>query len=132
MANVLVIDDDPGTLETFGVTLRQAGHLVCLAATGFQGLALAGSQELDIILADLRLPDSSGLEFLAETRGQGWGTPVVIITAFATPAIREASHQLGAADLAEKPIDAHSLLELVTTHAARRPSGEKSSRAANQ
>jgi CheY-like chemotaxis protein len=117
MARVLVIDDDPGTLETFGLILRYAGHIPSLAASCKEGLTLAASQPLDLILADLRLPESSGLEFIAEAHVQCITAPVVIITAFGTRAARFASQQLGAVDFAEKPIDQDLLLNLVRTHA---------------
>jgi DNA-binding response OmpR family regulator len=120
MAQILVVDDDPGTVETFGAILTNAGHQALLTHTVGQGLSAALSRSPDMILVDLRLSDRSGLEFLAEALARGIRVPIVIMTAFGTDPIRSASRQLGAADFIEKPIDEKHLLQLIhryTDHA---------------
>ena len=64
MPRILIIDDDPGTLETFQIILKLAGFDVATAATGSCALELARTRSHDLILADLRLPDMSGLDLL--------------------------------------------------------------------
>src|ERR1051325_5451269 len=82
MSRILVIDDDLGTRETFQAILRLAGFDVATAATGEHGLDVVRSTNCDLVLADLRLPDMSGLDILQSVRDAGLDVPFVIITAF--------------------------------------------------
>jgi FixJ family two-component response regulator len=80
------------------------------------GLAVARSFVWDEILLDLRLPDCSGLEVLAELQCADTRSPVVVVTAFGSPAVRVACFRLGAIACAEKPIDEQVLLHLVDAY----------------
>jgi DNA-binding NtrC family response regulator len=113
--NVLIIDDDEGTLSTYRAILRLEGYEVTTAANGREGLEIlkARAPEFDLVMADLRLPDMSGLEVLAEVRDEWPGLPIVLISAWATPAIERAAMQLGSAAVVHKPIWAEELPALV-------------------
>lgn len=119
MARVLIVDDDPGTVQTFALILKLATHTSSVAVTGAEGLSLAMTNQHDVILVDLRLPDISGLEFLAELRSTSAGAPVIMISAFATTATRAAAMRLGAVEFLDKPIDETTLLNLVKKRATR-------------
>jgi CheY-like chemotaxis protein len=110
MAQLLLIDDDPGTLFAFGQILRMAGHALMTASSGRQGLDVAREAAVDLILTDLRLPDMSGLEVLQHVRS--WQMPVkfVVVTAFGNAQQVVAAMHLGAADFLEKPVFEEDLL----------------------
>jgi len=118
VARVLVIDDDPGTLDTFRLILRLAGHLPTVAATGEQALVLGQAMTADLILADIRLPDMDGLDVIRRLRCQRVPTPFVVMTAF--PSIESAveAGRLGAAAYLAKPLFDDDLLSAVTAHAS--------------
>ena len=61
-ANILIIDDDEGTRETYARALRSHGFEVSTVATGREGVASATTHTFDVVLVDLRLPDISGLD----------------------------------------------------------------------
>ena len=61
MANLLLVDDDPGTLSVFEALLRLAGYGVVAASSGEEALDLLRKHSVDLIVCDLRLPDMSGL-----------------------------------------------------------------------
>ncbi len=112
VSHVLVVDDDAGTLQTFGTILRLAGHDVALALTGREGIWLARRLGLDLIVADHRLPDIEGLDILRRLRQLSDDVSFVLVTAFGTRELELEAASLGAAYL-EKPVfDAH-LLEVV-------------------
>jgi CheY-like chemotaxis protein len=117
VAKVLVVDDDRGTLDTFAAILSHAGHTATVAATAQEGLQLTAKLP-DVILADLRLPDCSGFEFIAAARQLHVMTPIVIMTGWAMRASEQVARQVGAVDFLEKPIDEQVLLAVVRAHAA--------------
>jgi CheY-like chemotaxis protein len=122
-SNVLIIDDDEGTRSTYRAILRLDGYDVTTAANGGQGLEIlkARTMEFDLVMADLRLPDMSGLEVLAEVRDEWPDLPIVLMSAWATAAIERAALRLGSAAVVHKPIWAEDLPVLVGRTIKRRP-----------
>lgn len=118
MAQLLLIDDDPGTLEAFGLILRAAGHAVLSAPCGTQGLSVLLQESVELVLTDLRLPDMSGLDILRHARAQHRPVPCVIITGFGSARDAVTAMRLGAVDFLEKPVFEDGLL-----HAVRRSLG---------
>lgn len=113
MTQLLLIDDDPGTLEGFSLILRDAGYAVQSAPCGTEGLSVLLHQTVDLVLTDLRLPDMSGLEILRHARAQHRPVPCVIITGFGSSRDAVAAIRLGAVDFLEKPVFQESLLRAV-------------------
>jgi two-component system, response regulator YesN len=113
MPRVLVIDDDVGTLETFRIILKLERFEVDVAAAALEGVELLHSRSYDVVLADLRLPDSSGLDVLKDLRRTGCMTPFLLMTAFGTIRSAVKAIQLGACDYLEKPLTETDLVEAV-------------------
>jgi len=67
-ATVLVVDDDPDTLETMRDILQEEGHVVLSAKDGREGLDLAVRHIPDLVLLDLEMPVMDGRAFLAAIR----------------------------------------------------------------
>lgn len=117
MARVLVVDDDSGTRNMFEGILRLEGHAVDLAATGADGLRLSRTLPLDLVLADLRLPDFDGLMLLKQLLNAGVALPFVLMTGFASTTTAFEAGRLGVAAYIEKPIFADELLHILRVHA---------------
>ncbi len=113
MSSVLVVDDDIGTLETFGAALRLAGYDVALAPTAQKGLTLARQLRFDLILADRRLPDLDGVDMLRQLRQSGTRVPFVIVTGFGSQDSSIEATRLGAVAYLDKPLFVDSLLDVV-------------------
>lgn len=80
-SSVLIIDDDPVVLETFGRMLRLEGFAVTTAENAADGLAEAARSRPGAILLDLRMPFLDGIGFLHRLREMGGArTPVAIVT----------------------------------------------------
>jgi DNA-binding response OmpR family regulator len=126
MLRILVIDDDPGTTETFQVILRDAGFAVAAASTGAQGLDCLRSQSQAVVLADLRLPDMSGIDVLRALRRMSFDTPFVMMSAFPTVESVVDALKLGARDYLEKPVTHTDLLEAVRAATTPMPAAEPS------
>ena len=104
MSKLLVIDDDRSLREMMDMMLRNAGHQVVLAADGLQGLKAALTEQFDVIISDIKMPGLSGVEVLKGLRSEGNQTPVILVSAFATPATAVEAIQEEAFDLDRKSV----------------------------
>jgi len=70
MAKVLIIDDVPGVRRSIAGVLSRAGHEISEAGDGLSGLECARSEQPDIVLVDMLMPELDGLETLERLREQ--------------------------------------------------------------
>ena len=61
---ILVVEDDPETLDIVTITLEQNGYQVISAANGLEGLTVALSESPRLIITDLKMPAMDGLEMV--------------------------------------------------------------------
>lgn len=112
MARLLHIEDDPKNRLLVRKLLAAAGHEVVDAATGLEGVRLAGTERPDLVLVDINVPDLDGYEVILRLRGMPEleGVPLVVITAEGD---RETSLAVGADGFIGKPIDASRFPKVV-------------------
>ncbi|HXH26722.1 MAG TPA: response regulator [Candidatus Acidoferrum sp.] len=79
---VAIIEDDPLISQMYRMKFELENFEVQTAANGKLGVALVKEMQPDIILLDLRMPEMSGAEALAEIRKHDWGKhiPVLVLT----------------------------------------------------
>ena len=119
---VLVVEDEPLIRWSVAETLAQAGHTVLEAGDGASALRAVreASGSIDVVLLDLRLPDSYDLTLLSDIRRLMPLSTVILVTAFATPDVVADALARGADRVANKPLDIHDLVPLVLhTHSRR-------------
>jgi DNA-binding response OmpR family regulator len=80
MTRVLVVEDDPAIGRLLRRSLTEAGNAVAVASDGSSGLALALTEQPDVVLLDLGLPDLDGQQVLRMLRAVSQ-VPVIVITA---------------------------------------------------
>ena len=108
---ILVVDDSKAMRMIVVRTLRQAGfdnHDVVEAENGRLGLAMANSEDPDLILSDWNMPEMTGIEFLRALRGSGSTIPFCFVTSEGSPQMRETALAGGALDLISKPFTAET------------------------
>ncbi len=113
MARILVVDDERSMREYLEVLLRKLGHEVVLAAEVAQAVALADSDEFDLVLSDLKLGRGSGLDVLKSFKAAQPRCEVVLITAFAAMETAIQAMKAGAYDYVTKPFKNEELSLLV-------------------
>jgi DNA-binding NtrC family response regulator len=100
---VLICDDQATIRSSLGESLREDGYTVEEAEDGASALASVRKATPDLMLLDLKLPDTTGVEVLRELRTGGVDVPVILMTAYGdTPTAVEAM-KLGAYDFVSKP-----------------------------
>ena len=122
MNQILVIEDEADMAATYDRLLRRAGHRVVTADSRAAGLQLLKSVQPRLVIADLRLPDGDGLDIVRAAGTLHPPAPVIVITAFASRAAREAALKSGARAFLAKPFgiaEFSSLVEDLIEH--RRP-----------
>ena len=120
--SILVVDDEEGMRVGLEKALSLEGYRVATAASASEARRRAGLERFDCALVDLRLPDHSGTEILAELRAAD--TAVVIITAFASVDTAVRAMKLGATDYLQKPFDNHDIIALAERLFQRRRGAE--------
>jgi CheY-like chemotaxis protein len=97
MAKVLLVEDDPDSLEVVRRTLEKAGHLVVPASNGWEGLLALDAHHVDVIVLDLMMPGMNGNAFLRIVRNdrRRKAMPVVVLSALATGDLLKNTIELG-------------------------------------
>jgi len=103
MANVVVIEDEPGIVDFIERGLTAGGFTVSAAGDGETGLELALGERVDLVVLDLMLPRRSGIEILRDLTEQRPGLPVIVLTARGEVEDRVKGLRAGAVDYLVKP-----------------------------
>jgi DNA-binding response OmpR family regulator len=101
---VLLIEDDTAAAEMYRLRLTADGYEVAVADDGEKGLAMAIAERPDFIYLDLRLPRIDGFEVLERLRAhpETAAIPVIILSNFGEPQLRERGLKLGALEFLVK------------------------------
>ncbi len=114
MATILIVDDSPTVRRVLGFTLRQNGHTVLSATNGQEALDLLLGTAVDLVIADVSMPEMDGIALLRRLRTdeRTRDLPVVMLTASGQSHDRILAEEAGANGFLTKPA---SSLELRTT-----------------
>jgi CheY-like chemotaxis protein len=117
--HILVIEDDPQTIELLTVTLERDGHSVVGERTGTAGRQRAVDERWDLILVDIGLPDMNGHTLARELRQGGLTVPLVALSGYSTDQDRALGLASGFDSYLTKPIKASALLAEVRAKGSR-------------
>ena len=113
MPRILILEDEESMRRILGVLLENDGHSVTGAATRTEAERALSRGAFDLALVDQKLPDGTGLEFLAAAREGDATMPVILLTAFATVDLAVESMRQGAFDFITKPFQPDNVLAAV-------------------
>lgn len=108
---VMVVDDELDFLETIIKRLKARKIEVTGAESGQKALELLGSQEIDVMILDVKMPGMDGIETLREVKKRKPLTEVIMLTGHASVESGIQGMQLGAFDYVMKPVALDELLE---------------------
>jgi len=80
VALILVVDDDAGVRRSVERVLQSRGHQVLLAADGGEGLRTWRERGADLVVLDIHMPNTDGIEVLVQLRGLAPRLPVIVIS----------------------------------------------------
>lgn len=106
------MDDEPSVVKTLGVVLKRAGSTLT-ASNAEEAIKSFNSTLVDLVLLDIRLPGTSGLEVLKKIKEKDESTMVIMISALHDAKTAVEAMKLGAYDYITKPFDAPEVRALV-------------------
>ncbi len=120
---ILIIEDDLEAADWLSKGLQESGHIIDHASDGETGLALATSEQYDVLIVDRMLPKMDGLEIIRNIREQNIKTPTLILSALSEVNEKVEGLRAGGDDYLAKPYAFAELLARVEG-LARRPEVE--------
>lgn len=110
---VLVVDDEPDSIEVVRIVLTAAGATVYEAANGNEGLKVFERERLDLVLTDLSMPEVDGWQMLESIRASedGQQVPIIALTAHAMVGDKERVLEAGFDAYLSKPLKLFSFLD---------------------
>jgi DNA-binding response OmpR family regulator len=115
MAKILLVDDEPASLEVLGLFLRSRRHDVAMSTTGRGALDLARSNSPDLLIADyFLLDDYDGGAVARKLREQMPRLPVLIVSGMMLDDVRAAVDDIADIRLMSKPLDLREVEAVVT------------------
>ena len=107
---ILVVDDEEVMRESLEYTLDIEGFHVLTASSGREALKRLQEEEIEIVLADLKMPGMDGLELVKRVRRDYPRLPIILMTAFGTVSSAVEAMREGAIDYLPKPFETDLLL----------------------
>ncbi|MGG2756101.1 two-component system response regulator RssB [Pseudomonas aeruginosa] len=115
-ATLLIIDDDEVVRESLAAYLEDSNFKVLQALNGLQGLQIFESEQPDLVICDLRMPQIDDLELIRRIRQTASETPIIVLSGAGVMSDAVEALRLGAADYLIKPLEDLAVLE----HSVRR------------
>lgn len=110
MHTILIVDDEPNYQIVLSEILKDEGYEVFTANSGLAGLPIVYSTDLDLVLADMKMPGMDGIAFLEKIKEYNKELPVILITAYAEVEKAVEAMRLGAFTYLAKPFSNQQLL----------------------
>jgi len=113
LPRILAVDDDPVSLKLYRTVLQGPQAEVLTAGTAAEAVCLLEKQPVNVLLLDLRLPDSEGVDVLRQCRDRWPQMPVIVMTGYGSIETAVECLKAGAANFLSKPVDTRRLRGLV-------------------
>jgi DNA-binding NtrC family response regulator len=118
---VLIVEDEALIRWSLSQVLTAAGATVVEATDARTAIdRVRACRDFDVAVLDIWLPDCSDLGLIGLLREALPATRVIVMTAFATPDLRDQAHAIGVAHMVDKPFDLDEMAALVLGPAASR------------
>ncbi|HEU19166.1 MAG TPA: sigma-54-dependent Fis family transcriptional regulator, partial [Deltaproteobacteria bacterium] len=113
MQRILIIDDESLIRKSLKVALEEDGYNVYAAETGTEGITVAGAENIDLVLLDIKLPDIQGLDVLTKLKNLDSDLVVIMMTGYGTIESAVTAMKSGAFDYISKPFKARDVATLI-------------------
>lgn len=110
MINILVVDDNDGIRKLIQMYLIRDGYSVFTASDGLEALDILGKEHIDLMIADIMMPNMDGYTLTNEIRTSKYDFPILMITAKESIEDKRKGFMVGTDDYMVKPIDFDEML----------------------
>ena len=111
---VLIVEDDEETLELLAQTLSKEGYRTLMAQDGTQAIQIASTNRLDLVVLDLNLPDTAGIEVMDELKAIDKRIQIIVLTGHGSRETARSAMEKGAFDFLTKPFDPNHVRAVVS------------------
>ena len=119
-ARILIVDDEENFAKSTAHILEEEGYICRCASNTDEGLAALALEEFDLVLADIRMPGNSDLEFFHQLCDQYPDVPLIPITGYPSLDTAVRCIRLKVSDYLVKPFEVDALKECIKTCLAER------------
>lgn len=127
MKRILVVDDERQIVRMLRASLQSSGYEVFTAGNGVEALALLKSEDVDVVVTDLAMPEMNGLELTRAIR-ENSQTPIIVLSVRDAEQMKIRALDEGANDYVTKPFSMQELLARVRVQLRPATAAEPSSR----
>ena len=121
MAQILVVDDEPGIRDFIAEALEDEGHVVTREGDAMAAMARLRARAFDLMLTDLRMPGVlNGMDLLRSARAETPEMEVIVLTAHGSVELAVEAMKLGAFDFLQKPVSGPAELRMLVARALER------------
>ena len=113
--SILVVDDNPPSVETLAAVLDARGFIVHTATSGTKALEILRDYQVDILLTDVKMPDMNGVELFRETKKIRPAITAILMTGYSANEVVQQGLAEGVKAILDKPLDISFLLLLFST-----------------
>jgi len=123
--SILIVDDEIGTRDSLSAILRSEGYVTASVASAKEAMEKARTRFFDLMLLDIRLPDTDGTQLLSHFQKVAPETIKIVITGYASIENAAQALNIGADSYLTKPLDPDSLLKTIKDKLQEREQNEK-------
>ena len=118
---ILIVDDNPHVLKLLNISLQKAGYEVYTAENGDEGLKVVNDEKPELVISDVMMPHTDGIEFCWMVRENSAVpmVPFIFLTSLNDQDMEIRGFRAGADEYLIKPVDRKTLLEKVDTLLSR-------------
>lgn len=113
LATIYVVDDDESVRDSIGILLSSHGMDARIYSSARDFLDENSAARTGCLVADLHMPEMTGLDLLEHIRKYGPYLPVIVMTGRGDPQLRERAERAGAFGFLEKPLDGAVLMQTI-------------------
>ena len=117
---ILVVDDDVAFCTLLQTFLKKKGFDVTNSFTGKEAFDIIDKNPFDVVITDIRLPDSDGMEILKKAKAKDFGIQVILMTGYTDIKTAVNAMKLGAYDYVGKPINPEELLHTINNSLSKK------------
>ena len=114
LIRILIVDDDPDTVDLIEITLRTAGYMLHSAYSASEAKQVLEQERFDLLLLDVMMPEISGFDLVRDLQANGWKLPpILFLTARSQIESVKEGNQLGAKGYLIKPVTRGKLIDAI-------------------
>jgi DNA-binding response OmpR family regulator len=118
-AKILIVDDERDLVDAYVRLLERSGHRCLGAFNANEAIQTIDAESPDLVITDLSLPDTSGIEIIRHVRAKSAHTPIIVMSGHNTPELNEAARAAGANVSLLKPVSIAVLRRVIGEALAR-------------